>query len=152
MNIKKGLTRLFVVGLCFSPIVGFFNIDEEQLSSSRKFYRESITEIKYELTNKACLDMLQGKQADVNKEMTGYKGRCYRTYLFWDTIKDAAGPNDKAITEQSAVAAVEAEASSERWQRIAFDIAVYVIGYLFICLLAFIAYSVFRWVKKGFTT
>ena len=151
MNFKKGLVRLFVVGLVISAIVGFFNVDREGLQANNRFYFDSLRSIEKEVKDPACIEMLKRNNVGTDPAHTKFEGRCYHINLFWDTIQSAKNPKDPSVTSKVAIAAVENARFSSHWQRIGFETAIYVFGYLFLCLLAWIVFITFRWIKKGFT-
>jgi hypothetical protein len=150
LNFKKGITRIFLVGLVISPIFGFFKLDSEKLLTNNRFYFDSISSIEKELKDPQCLTLLKNNNVDTDQNLIKYEGKCYYINLFWNTItKNKSNPND-VITGKFILQTIENERKNQHNITLLFDVGLYVLGYLFICLVFWMCFMTFRWVKKGF--
>jgi hypothetical protein len=152
LNLKKGLIRLFLVGLVISAIVGFFKVDSDQLVSSNRFYFESIASIEKEIKDPRCLALLKANNQNTDPVLLKYEGPCYHIGLFWDRVEDKRKSKDQEITGQFVIDVVDGRRSSQHLQYILVNTGLYVAGYLLICFVAWLVFISLWWIKRGFTS
>ena len=152
MNLKRGLTRLFVLGLTISVIVGFLMVDKQALNSTRAYYRDQITQINSEIKYPECLDMLKLNNKDILPNYDSYNGPCKWTLFSWDKIK-----NRQIKTKTTEIDVIFIENTlrkesfynqSDLWIGSIFG---YPLLYVLFCFISWLIYLVMRWVKRGFS-
>ena len=152
LNLKKGLIRLFLVGLVISAIVGFIKVDSNQLMSTNRFYFDSKASLEKELKNPKCIQILNSNNIDTDPALLKYEGACYHLGLFWDEVLERKKSNDQIVTREFVIDVVEKERSSQHLQYILVNTSFYMVGYIFICFLAWLIFISGRWIKRGFTS
>ena len=150
MNYKKGLARIFVIGLVIAPIAGFFSASEERVriqQESQEISHEIQKEIKHEL----CADFVKANPKKF-PELTSTKS-CYWTFIYWDTIRkwqDKNGKAEQLIDEETVRKTLYAEAdkteSEFRWTQTGY----YVFNYLLLWFASFVIFFISKWIYKGF--
>ncbi len=152
LNLKKGLIRLFLVGLVISGIVGFIKVDSNQLMNTNRFYYDSITSLEREVKDPRCVQVLNSNNLNTDPALLKYEGPCYHIGLFWNRIAENKKSKDQVVTGKFVIEVVQQERSSQHLQYILVNTGFYVIGYLFICFVLWLAFVTGRWVKRGFTS
>ena len=152
MNMKKGLTRLFLFGLIISVIVGFVFIDKKALSNNETFYLNEISEIENEIIYPECKNMLKLDDKDKIPDYFNYNGNCNSILLFWDDIKYA---QIKTKTQNIDFKFVSETLNKKRyynfWERFLGTILLFFIGYIVFCFSVWLVFISLRWVKRGFS-
>ena len=150
MNYKKGLTRIFVIGLVIAPIAGFFSVDEESRSISKNV-RDISYETQKEIQQEPCASIVKSNPRKF-PELQSVKS-CYWTFIYWDTIREWQDKNSKTgqiVDEDTVKQTMAAEADSAiseiRWTEAGY----YTFGYLLIWLACLIVFFVIKWIIKGF--
>ena len=152
MNLKKGLTRLFVFGLTISAIVGFVMVDKKSLSNTNIFYIEQISRIKKEITYPECQGLLKLTNKDNLPTGIDYNGPCESVVLFWDDIKERQiKTKTQDIDARFVQDTLSAKSSSYYWGELLGMMLLYAIGYVLVCFLAWLIFIALRWVKRGFS-
>ena len=149
MNIKKGLTRIFILGLVISPIVGFFSSAEQSNNIASAGFN-TISSFKEQSKKEPCAAAIKNN-SKASPKITGTS--CYTIEIYWDTIRkwqDANGKAGQIIDDETVTQAIYADSSSRQWELRWFFIADYVIGYLLFCLAGLIVFYLGRWIIKGF--
>lgn len=153
LNVKKGITRLFFIGLIISVIVGFARLNQDALKYKNNFYYESRMTLERELTDPKCQDILKSNNEGTDPDLLKYDGRCFHLGFFWKTIKDRQIKTEtQTINEDFALDAVKKQELYENREWLILDIALYVIGYVLLCFLAWLIFIALRWVKRGFSS
>ena len=153
MNLKKGLTRLFVLGLAISVIVGFVMVDEKVISRQQNFYDDSASEIEKEMTHWECQSMLKLTLESSLPEFRGYRGACQNTLLFWSGIKKRQlETKTQEIDVKFVQNYIRSEGAYHFYGNWLMSIFVYLIGYVLVCLLSWLIFITLRWVKRGFSS
>jgi hypothetical protein len=152
MNIKKGLSRLFAVGLFLSAAYGFFTVNQDVISANSSYYVNTKHELRKEFEKPECREILEKNNVDTNPVLTSYSGgACFYTNNHWSTIQDGKRDKRGVITPEAAIEAISASQNESKWTTIFINISMSVITYVMLCLLALAIYYVYVWVKRGFT-
>jgi hypothetical protein len=150
MNWKKGITRLFILGLVVAPIFGLMK-DANQITN----YYSSMWDTKYNIVENlktpVCSEIVKSNPAIFPTLNPSYT--CSPLYIYWDDIqkyRKEKGLLQSPLTEEVIKNAIsehaDKTASEMRWS----IIGIYEAGYLLICLFLLISFFVLRWVIKGF--
>lgn len=150
MNYKKGLTRIFIIGLVAFPVAGFFSSADQNAEIARNG-RDTASRIKEQIKKEPCASIVKSnpkKFPDIAAENT-----CSTTDIYWNSIREWQDKNGKAgaiIDDHTVDQAIEANTnqnqSNIRWIQIAF----YTIGYLVVWLVGLIIFYLGRWIYRGF--
>lgn len=150
MNYKKGLARIFVIGLVIAAIAGFFSASEERVRiqvDSQEISHEIQKEIKHAL----CADFVKANPKKF-PELTSTKA-CYWTFIYWDTIRkwqDKNGKSGQIIDEETVRKTLYTEAdnteSKFRWTQARY----YFFNYLLLWCASFVIFFIGRWILRGF--
>ena len=149
MNIKKGLTRIFILGMVISPIAGFFSSAEEsnKIASGGS---DTIYKFKQQSKGEPCLSAIKSNPK-VFPKFSGLD--CYIVEIYWDNVRkwqDANGKAGQIIDDETVDKAIQADISSRQWELRWFQIAIYTIGYLLFWLVGLVIFYVGRWILRGF--
>ena len=151
MNSKRGLTRLFVLGLTISVIVGFVMV-QKPLNSTSEFYRDQITKINSEIKYLDCLDMLKLNNKNDLPDFFNYNGPCRSILLSWDDIKDRQIKTKTTEIDMNFIEETLREHSfsyqRDLWIGTIFG---YPLLYVLFCFISWLIFLVMRWVKRGFS-
>lgn len=149
MNYKKGLARLFVIGLVIAPIAGFFSAAEE----SNKIASEGLSRIsgiKKQLKEEPCSSLIKNNPRDF-PETPNLK--CFPTDIFWSDIRewqDRNGKSGNIIDDETIANAINHQTSSLQWNVRWVEITAYTIGYLILWLASLSVFFIGKWVIRGF--
>jgi len=150
MNYKKGLIRIFILGLLISPIAGFFSATEEANRMAEDSF-EDLHEIRKELKHVLCKDFVEANPMKF-PELTSTKA-CYWTFIYWDTIRKWQDENGKAgqlIDEETVSKTMYAEADKARSEVRWTEAGYFIIYYLLFWLTSFVIFFTGKWIYKGF--
>lgn len=150
MNIKKGLTRIFILGLVISPIAGFFSAAEQSNNIARVAYT-TVSRIKEQIKEEPCASIVKSNPKAFPKLNPSYT--CSPTYIYWDGIREWQAENGRAgmiIDGETVDKALWADVSALQWDVRWNKIAGYTIGYLLLCLVGLIIFYLGRWIIRGF--
>ena len=159
MNLKKGLTRLFVLGLAISVIVGYI-LERQSSAQTSLFYYKAIEEIKVEMTYPECQNMLHiTNRNDLPDRMHylfgigGKSGTCPYVFTFWSDIKKRQLEiKTQEINVKFVQDAIRDKGSDIDTKNLLGFMALFVGGYFLVCLLAWLIFIMLRWVKRGFSS
>ena len=150
MNIKKGLTRIFILGMVISPIAGFFSSAKESNQIASRGW-ETASRIKEQIKVEPCASIVKSNPKEFPKLNPSYT--CSPTYIYWDGIRkwqDENGKTNQIIDDKTIGEAMDSSSSSQQWELRWVQIAIYAIGYLFIWLASLIIFYLGRWIYRGF--
>jgi hypothetical protein len=150
MNIKKGLTRIFILGLVISPIAGFFSSAKQSNDIASRGW-DSASKIQVELKVEPCASIVKSNPKEFPKLNPSYT--CSLTSIYWNGIRkwqDENGKAGKVIDSETVDLAITAEINALRSEVRWFQIAIYTFGYLFFWLAGLIVFYLGRWIIKGF--
>lgn len=149
MNIKKGLTRIFVIGLVIAPIAGFFSAADESKKIAN--YQSKISyDIQKEISKEPCASIVRDPLRFAELKFTS---ACNSIYLYWDDIRYWQDENGKAgdiINLQTISNAIDDQTSILQWNVRWVEISAYTIGYLLLWLASFVIFFIGRWILRGF--
>jgi hypothetical protein len=150
MNYKKGLARIFVIGLIIAPIAGFFSVDEESRSISKNI-RDISYEMSKEIQQEPCVSIVKSNPRKF-PELQSAKS-CYWTFVYWDTIREWQDKNgktgqiiDEDAVKQTMAAEAESAISEVRWTQAGY----YTFSYLFLWIVSIAIFFIGKWIYKGF--
>lgn len=150
MNYKKGLTRIFIIGLFAFPVAGFFS-SADQYAEIARDGRDTVSRIKEQIKKEPCASIVKENPKEFPQLNPRYT--CSPTYIYWGGIRKWQDENGKAgaiIDDDTVEQAIEANTkqnqSNIRWIQIAF----YTIGYLLVWLVGLILFYLGRWIYRGF--
>ena len=150
MNYKKGLTRIFILGMVIAPISGFFSSAEPSMQIASSDY-DTRSRIKEQLKVEPCASIVKSNPKEFPKLNPSYT--CSPTYIYWNGIRKWQNENGKAgqiIDDDTVDQALRAETSSRQWEYRWLQIAIYSIGYLLIWLFGLTIFYLGRWIYRGF--
>jgi hypothetical protein len=150
MNIKKGLTRIFILGMVIAPIAGFFSSADRSMQIASSDY-DTRSRIKEQIKTEPCASIVKSNPKEFPKLNPSYT--CSPTYIYWDGIRKWQAENGRAgqmIDDDTVDQALRAETNSQQWEVRWVQIAIYAIGYLFIWLVGLIIFYLGRWIYRGF--
>lgn len=150
MNIKKGLTRIFILGLVISPIAGFFSSAKESNQIASRGW-DTASRIKEQIKVEPCAAIVKKNPKDFPNLNPSYA--CSPTYIYWDSIRkwqNENGKTDQIIDDKTIDMAIDSSTSSQQWELRWFYIAIYTIGYLLFWLVGLTIFYVGRWIYRGF--
>jgi hypothetical protein len=149
MNYKKGLTRIFVIGLVIAPIAGFFSSAEDSNKIAMGGY-QTISKFKEQSKLEPCASTIKSNP----KVFPKFPNLdCYVTEIYWSNVREWQDKNGKAgqiIDDETVTKAIDSDTSKRQWETRWFHIALFTFGYLFIWLACLIVFFVSRWIIKGF--
>jgi hypothetical protein len=149
MNYKKGLARIFVIGLVIAPIAGFFSASEESNKIASEGWSR-ISGIKKQLKEEPCATLIKNNPRDF-PEAPNLK--CFPTDVFWGDIRewqDRNGKSGNIIDDETITQAINDQTSSLQWNVRWLEITAYTIGYLLLWLALLMLFFMGRWIYKGF--
>lgn len=150
MNYKKGIIRIFILGLVISPIAGFFSAAEQSNNIASSAYNTA-SRIQEQLREEPCASIVKSNPKTFPKLNPSYT--CSPTYIYWDGIREWQAANGRAgmvIDNDTVDKALWADVRSQQWNVGMFQTAIYTIGYLFLCLTGLIIFYLGRWIFRGF--
>jgi hypothetical protein len=149
MNYKKGLTRIFIIGLFLAPLFGLLK-EGESITKVQMIMWETENQMISKLSDPTCLAIVKANPKNFSDIDT--KHNCYPLSGYWDEVKAyqaKSGNNEQVndkIIEQAMEAYIDAKGSKLRWE----VMGLYLAGYLALCLLGLISFFIIRWIIKGF--
>jgi hypothetical protein len=149
MNYKKGLTRIFILGLVISPIAGFFSSAEDSNKIASGGW-DTIYRFKEQSKLEPCASIVK-TNPKVFPKSPGIN--CYIIEIYWDNVRKWQDENGKAgqiIDDETVTKAISADTSRLQWEVRWFQIAIYTIGYLLFWLVGLTIFYLGRWIIKGF--
>ena len=150
MNIKKGLTRIFILGMVISPIAGFFSSADRSIQIA-SFDYDTGSRIKEQLKTEPCASIVKSNPKEFPKLNPSYT--CSPTDIYWHRIRKWQAENGRAgkmIDDDAVDQAFRAKTNSQQWEVRWVQIAIYTIGYLFIWLVGLTIFYLGRWIYRGF--
>lgn len=151
MNYKKGITRIFIIGLFIAPLVGLF-VDGKQMTNYRTSMWDTDDRMIANLKEPFCAGIVKQNPDVFPKTDPSYA--CSPLSIYWSTVKKyqaeekLSGPVTEQIITDAMRESVNSSVSQMRW----IIFATYEIGYLMACLFAAILFSILRWIYRGFKT
>ena len=149
MNYKKGITRLFVIGLFLAPLVGLF-MDGKQMTDYRASMWDTSDRMVANLKEPFCADIVRKNPIEFPETEPSFA--CSPLSIYWSSVKKyqseekLTGPVTEKIIADAMHARVNDSVSNMRWM----IFLTFELGYLFACLFALIVFFLVRWVIKGF--
>lgn len=150
MNLKKGITRLFILGLVIAPIFGLIK-DANQITNYYSSMWDTKHNIVENLKTPVCAEIVKSNPLIFPTLNPSYT--CSPLYIYWEDIqryRKENGLQNSLLTEEIIKKAIsehiDKTASEMRWS----ILAVYELGYLIICLIFLISFYIVRWIIRGF--
>jgi hypothetical protein len=149
MNIKKGLTRIFILGLVISPIAGFFSSAEDSNKIASGGW-DTIYRFKEQSKLEPCASIVK-TNPKVFPKSPGIN--CYIIEIYWDNVRKWQDENGKAgqlIDEETVSKTMYAEADKARSEVRWTEAGYFTIYYLLFWLTSFVIFFTGKWIYKGF--
>lgn len=149
MNYKKGLIRIFVIGLVIAPIAGFFSSAEDSNKIAMNGH-DTISTFNRQSKVEPCASTIKSNPK-VSPKFPGLD--CFVVEIYWSKVREWQNENGKAgqlIDDETFKKAIDADTSKRQWETRWFHIALFTFGYLFIWLACLIVFFVIRWIIRGF--
>ena len=149
MNFKKGLTRVFIVGIFLVPFAGLVK-EGESITKTQMIMWDSQSRMVANLAEPACSTIVKLNPKAFPEMTPSYA--CSPLSIYWDTVKKyqtqngLTGPVTAEIVEKAMDAEIDARGSKMRWE----ILGLYLFGYLVLCLAAVIVFFIGRWIFRGF--
>jgi hypothetical protein len=150
MNWKKGITRLFILGLVITPIFGLIK-DANHITNYYSSMWDTKDRIIENLKAPVCSEIVKSNPSVFPNLNPSYT--CSPLYIYWDDIQKYRKENgllQSALTDEIIKKAisehVDKTASEMRWT----IVGMYLAGYLFVCVFLLISFFILRWIIKGF--
>jgi hypothetical protein len=149
MNYKKGLTRIFIIGLFIAPLFGLFQ-EGESITKVQTIIWDVENSIVSKLSDPACLAIVKANPKNFSDIDT--KHNCFPLSGYWDVIKayQAKSGNNEQVNDRIIEQAMEAYIDTKVFKLRMEAMGLYLGGYLALCLLGLIGFFIIRWVIRGF--
>lgn len=151
MNIRKGLSRLFLVGLVLSAIVGFI-VGSKASEGSTKFSIQTINTIRSELLKPICIKALKIPVSEWNQlEQSG----CVDLSIYFDSLNTFQKKNSlkySSITSELVSEMIWIQIKEQQQEYLLLGLGGTIGLYILLCVLGLVIFFTGRWIKRGFNS
>ena len=149
MNFKKGLTRIFIVGIFLVPFAGLVK-EGESITKTQMIMWDTKSRMVANLAEPACSAIVSLNPKVFPEMKPSYA--CSPLSIYWQTVKEYQSKNglvgviSAEVIEKAMDEDIDARGSKMRWE----IMGLYLFGYLVLCLVGAVVFFIGRWIFRGF--